>query len=186
MESCPSMTSTMGDVGLSIAGLGGDFSKTQLSLWKYRDNDDAYLQSLGKRPFLKRAFGPMSILNFLPSALLFWESILVTSISGLLNGGPARVVCGFRINWIGTILVYTLGEQALMTPTSGGQCESSSFCMWSLVLDLPIHTYHHYRTAGFLTRASRRPLGSHDGASLLELLSSPSPRSLNMNKGESE
>lgn len=167
MESCPSMTSTMGDVGLSIAGLGGDFSKTQLSLWKYRDNDDAYLQSLGKRPFLKRAFGPMSILNFLPSALLFWESILVTSISGLLNGGPARVVCGFRINWIGTILVYTLGEQALMTPTS-------------------IHTYHHYRTAGFLTRASRRPLGSHDGASLLELLSSPSPRSLNMNKGESE
>ncbi|KAI3342533.1 amino acid transporter [Ustulina deusta] len=111
----------MDDVELSIIGDGYSPSKTPSSNQKYRD-DDAYLQSLGKRPLLTRAFGFMSILGLSCSALLSWEGILVTSISGLLNGGPAGVVWGFLINWIGTISVYTsLGELASMAPTSGGQ-----------------------------------------------------------------
>ncbi|KAI0537897.1 amino acid transporter [Xylaria digitata] len=111
----------MNDVELSIAGHGHNPSKTQSSNQKYPD-DDAYLQSLGKRSLLTRAFGFMSILGLSCSALLSWEGILATSISGLLNGGPAGVVRGFLINWIGTISVYTsLGELVSMAPTSGGQ-----------------------------------------------------------------
>ncbi|KAI1764098.1 putative GABA transporter [Hypoxylon sp. FL1150] len=84
--------------------------------------DDEQLQRLGKRPLLNRGFGFMSILGFSCSALLSWEGILVTSISGLLNGGPAGVIWGFLINWVGTISVYTaLGELASMAPTAGGQ-----------------------------------------------------------------
>ncbi|KAI1370479.1 putative GABA transporter [Hypoxylon crocopeplum] len=86
------------------------------------NNDDEQLQRLGKRPLLNRGFGFMSILGFSCSALLSWEGILVTSISGLLNGGPAGVIWGFLINWAGTISVYTtLGEMASMAPTAGGQ-----------------------------------------------------------------
>ncbi|KAI0428590.1 amino acid transporter [Xylaria sp. FL1042] len=111
----------MDDVELSITGHGYSPSKTQSSNQGYR-NDDAYLQSLGKRPLLTRAFGFMSILGLSCSALLSWEGVLVTSISGLLNGGPAGVVWGFLISWIGTLSVYTsLGELASMAPTSGGQ-----------------------------------------------------------------
>lgn len=87
--------------------------------------DDEQLQRLGKRPLLNRGFGFMSILGFSCSALLSWEGILVTSISGLLNGGPAGVIWGFLINWAGTISVYTaLGELASMAPTAGGQCKN--------------------------------------------------------------
>ncbi|KAI2618103.1 putative GABA transporter [Hypoxylon sp. NC1633] len=85
-------------------------------------SDDEQLQRLGKRPLLSRGFGFMSILGFSCSALLSWEGILVTSISGLLNGGPAGVVWGFLINWVGFVSVYTaLGEMASMAPTAGGQ-----------------------------------------------------------------
>lgn len=86
-------------------------------------HDDDALRRLGKRPLLNRGFGFMSILGFSCSALLSWEGILVTSIAELSNGGPAGVVWGFLINWIGTICVYTtLGELVSMAPTAGGQC----------------------------------------------------------------
>ncbi|KAI0468730.1 amino acid transporter [Xylaria cf. heliscus] len=111
----------MDDIELTSTDHGYDASKIQVFNGKHRD-DDEYLQSLGKRPLLTRAFGFMSILGLSCSALLSWEGILVTSISGLLNGGPAGVIWGFLINWIGTISVYTsLGELASMAPTSGGQ-----------------------------------------------------------------
>ncbi|KAI0521992.1 hypothetical protein F5B22DRAFT_512869 [Xylaria bambusicola] len=88
---------------------------------RYSD-DDAYLRSLDKRPILTRSFSFMSILGLSCSALLSWDGVLVTSISGLLNGGPAGVIWGFLISWIWTISVYSsLGELASMTPTSGGQ-----------------------------------------------------------------
>ncbi|QSZ36871.1 hypothetical protein DSL72_006754 [Monilinia vaccinii-corymbosi] len=85
-------------------------------------NDDAQLRSLGKRPLLNRGFGFLSMLGLSCSALLSWEGILVTSIAGLSNGGPAGVIWGFLVNWIGTISVYcTLAELASMAPTAGGQ-----------------------------------------------------------------
>jgi len=116
----------------SIDHRHGSFTtQQQLVNEKYRD-DDAYLRSLGKRPLLTRAFGFMSILGLSCSALISWEGILVTSISGLLNGGPAGLFWGFLINWIGTISVYTsLGELASMAPTSGGQCKRPTPLLFS-------------------------------------------------------
>lgn len=87
-----------------------------------RLNDDAYLARLGKRPRLTRSFGFMSILGFSCSSLISWEGILVTSVGGLLNGGPAGVVWGFLINWIGMLSTFAaIGELASMAPTAGGQ-----------------------------------------------------------------
>ncbi|KAK3686192.1 amino acid/polyamine transporter I [Podospora appendiculata] len=86
------------------------------------DDDDAHLQRLGKRPLLNRSFGFMSILGFSCSALLSWEGVLVTSVPGLLNGGPAGVIWGFLLNWIGTMSVYAaMAELASIAPTAGGQ-----------------------------------------------------------------
>lgn len=86
-------------------------------------DDDLQLRMLGKRPLLTRSFGLMSILGLSCSALLSWEAIFFTSISGLLNGGPAGVVWGFLINWVGTASVYTvLAELSSMAPTASGQC----------------------------------------------------------------
>lgn len=91
-------------------------------------SDDAYLERLGKRPRLTRSFGFMSILGFVCSALLTWESILVNSVTALLNGGPAGVIWGFLVNWIGTISVNAvLGELASIAPTAAGQCKLTSY-----------------------------------------------------------
>ncbi len=87
-------------------------------------NDNEQLERLGKRPLLNRSFGFMSILGFSCSALLSWEGALVTSVPGLFNGGPAGVIWGFVLNWVGTLSVYTvLGELASMAPTAAGQCK---------------------------------------------------------------
>lgn len=87
-------------------------------------DDDTQLQHLGKRPLLERSFGFMSILGFSCSALLSWEGLLVTSVAGLLNGGPAGVIYGYLINWAGMMSVYaTMAELASIAPTAGGQCK---------------------------------------------------------------
>lgn len=86
--------------------------------------DDVQLRRLGKRPLLKRSFGFMSILGFSCSALISWEGILVTSVGGLVNGGPAGVIWGFLLNWIGMLSTFAvLAELSSMAPTAGGQCQ---------------------------------------------------------------
>ncbi|KAF2269050.1 amino acid transporter [Lojkania enalia] len=85
-------------------------------------SDEIQLRRLGKRPLLKRSFGFMSILGFSCSALISWEGMMVTAGGALINGGPAGVIWGFLINWIGMISTFaTLAELASMAPTTGGQ-----------------------------------------------------------------
>ncbi|KAH8882453.1 putative GABA permease [Thozetella sp. PMI_491] len=87
-----------------------------------QQDDDTTLRRLGKKPLLERNFGFMSILGISCSALLSWESVLVSSVPGLLNGGPAGVVWGLLINWISALSVYAaLAELASIAPTAGGQ-----------------------------------------------------------------
>lgn len=86
-------------------------------------SDDQQLRRLGKKPVLKRSFGFMSILGFSCTVLISWEGILVTSVQGLLNGGPAGIVWGFLIDWLGTLATFaSIAELASMAPTAGGQC----------------------------------------------------------------
>jgi choline transport protein len=102
----------------SLQKSGRQSRGTQLS-------DDQTLRRLGKTPVLKRNFGFMSILGFSCTVLISWESILITSIQGLLNGGPAGIIWGFLVCWIGTLSTFTvIAEVASMAPTSGGQCKS--------------------------------------------------------------
>lgn len=87
-----------------------------------RLSDDAHLARLGKRPLLTRSFGFMSILGFSCSSLISWEGILVTSVGGLVNGGPAGVVWGFLFNWVGALSTFaTIAELASIAPVAAGQ-----------------------------------------------------------------
>lgn len=77
----------------------------------------------------------MSVLGFSCSVLISWEGVLVTSIAGFINGGPAGVIWGFLFNWIGILSTFvTIGEMASMAPTVGGQCESNPPSMAWLTL----------------------------------------------------
>ncbi|KAI1472946.1 amino acid transporter [Daldinia caldariorum] len=109
------------ELELNVGNLLRDESSSN---YRRRDNydDDAVLRRLGKRPVLTRSFGFMSILGFSCSALCSWESILLTSVPGLIIGGPSGLVWGLVVNWIGVISLYaTLAELASTAPTAGGQ-----------------------------------------------------------------
>ncbi|MCJ1361288.1 hypothetical protein MMC16_000386 [Acarospora aff. strigata] len=85
-----------------------------------RDRDE--LARLGKKPVLRRNFGFMSILGFSCTVLITWEGSLILFLSGLQNGGPAGVIYGFILIWMGNLSVFSvLSELASMAPTSGGQ-----------------------------------------------------------------
>ncbi|KJZ76459.1 hypothetical protein HIM_04188 [Hirsutella minnesotensis 3608] len=85
-------------------------------------NDDAYLTRIGKKPVLKRHFGFLTILGFGCTVIITWEGSLILFLSGLQNGGPAALVYGFLIIFVGTVSVFaTLSELVSMAPTSGGQ-----------------------------------------------------------------
>ena len=64
----------------------------------------------------------MSILGFSCTVLITWEGSLILFDTGLENGGPAGLVYGFLVIWIGNLSVFsTLSELVSMAPTSGGQ-----------------------------------------------------------------
>ncbi|KAH8892815.1 putative GABA permease [Thozetella sp. PMI_491] len=85
-------------------------------------NDEARLARLGKKPVLKRNFGFMTILGFSCTVLVTWEGALVLFLVGLQNGGPAGIIYGFIVVWVGMVSIFiTLSELTSMAPTSGGQ-----------------------------------------------------------------
>ncbi|KAI0539679.1 amino acid/polyamine transporter I [Xylaria digitata] len=85
-------------------------------------SDDAILTRLGKKPVLKRNFGFLTILGFGCTVLITWEGSLNVFLVGLQNGGPAGLIYGFIVVWIGTLSLFaTLSELVSMAPTSGGQ-----------------------------------------------------------------
>ncbi|KAL6704918.1 hypothetical protein ACN47E_007463 [Coniothyrium glycines] len=84
--------------------------------------DDLALAKLGKKAVLKRRFGFLSILGFSCTVLITWEGSLVLFLVGFQNGGPAGVIYGYLVVWLGTVSVFmVLSELVSMAPTSGGQ-----------------------------------------------------------------
>lgn len=70
----------------------------------------------------ERNFGFMSILGFSCTVLITWERSLTLFLTGLQNGGPAGIIYGFLLVWIGNLSVFsTLSELLSMALTSGGQ-----------------------------------------------------------------
>ncbi|KAL8724733.1 MAG: hypothetical protein Q9181_006697 [Wetmoreana brouardii] len=90
--------------------------------WSAKDRDQDELARLGKKQALKRNFGFMSILGFSCTMLITWEALLILFVQGLTNGGPAGLIYGYLLVWIGTLSVFiSMAELVSMAPTSSGQ-----------------------------------------------------------------
>ncbi|TVY16017.1 Choline transport protein [Lachnellula arida] len=76
--------------------------------------DQAALARLGKRQVLIRNFGLTSVTAFSCTVLVTWE--------GILDGGPAGLVYGYIIAWIGALATFTtIAELVSVAPIAGGQ-----------------------------------------------------------------
>ncbi|KAJ0118788.1 hypothetical protein J7T55_013043 [Diaporthe amygdali] len=84
--------------------------------------DEHEMTVLGRTQELNRNFRFISILGFACTLMSTWEISLMTSFYGIFNGGPAGLVWGYLITWLGYLLVFaSVAEMASMSPTSGGQ-----------------------------------------------------------------
>ncbi|MCJ1246644.1 hypothetical protein MMC30_003853 [Trapelia coarctata] len=86
------------------------------------ERDRINLARLGKKQVLKRNFGFMSMLSFSCTILGTWEGIIVLFATGFTNGGPAGMIYGFIVAWVGTSSIFvTIAELVSLAPTAGGQ-----------------------------------------------------------------
>ncbi|KAH8728986.1 amino acid/polyamine transporter I [Phaeosphaeriaceae sp. PMI808] len=86
------------------------------------DQDRYDLARVGKQQVLKRRFGLVSMTGLSCGLMCTWESLLVIFSIGFQNGGPAGLIYGFTLIWLGNFSVFTcIGELASAVPTAGGQ-----------------------------------------------------------------
>ncbi|CAO2652761.1 Nn.00g021720.m01.CDS01 [Neocucurbitaria sp. VM-36] len=86
------------------------------------DRDRYELARVGKQQVLKRRFGLVSMTGLSCGLMCTWESLLVIFSIGFTNGGPAGLIYGFIIIWLGNFSVFVcIGELASAVPTAGGQ-----------------------------------------------------------------
>ncbi|KAF1960761.1 amino acid transporter [Byssothecium circinans] len=86
------------------------------------DRDRYELARAGKEQVLKRRFGLVSMTGLSCGLMCTWESILVVFSIGFGNGGPAGLIYGFLLVWLGNISVFmVIGELSSAIPTAGGQ-----------------------------------------------------------------
>ncbi|KAI9803960.1 MAG: hypothetical protein M1833_000241 [Piccolia ochrophora] len=85
-----------------------------------RDQQD--MTRLGKQQELKRNFRFISILGFTVTLMSTWESMLVASTFGLIDGGFAGLIWVYLGTFCGFFaVVCSMAEMASIAPTSGGQ-----------------------------------------------------------------
>ncbi|KAI1917416.1 hypothetical protein LOZ39_000408 [Ophidiomyces ophidiicola] len=85
-------------------------------------NDQNDMARLGKPQQFKRNFRFLSTLGFTCTLMATWESILLTSNLGLVNGGKAAMIYIYIATFVGFFAsVISMAEIASMSPTSGGQ-----------------------------------------------------------------
>ncbi|KIW43323.1 uncharacterized protein PV06_04435 [Exophiala oligosperma] len=85
-------------------------------------DDQRDMLRMGKVQELRRNFRFLSIFGFSMILMASWETMLGTSIIGLINGGTAGLIWMYLVAWIGFLAVNTsMAEMASMAPTSGGQ-----------------------------------------------------------------
>ncbi|UPX20732.1 uncharacterized protein EKO05_0010955 [Ascochyta rabiei] len=86
------------------------------------DRDRYELARVGKEQVLKRRFGLVSMTGLSCGLMCTWESLLVIFATGFQNGGPAGLIYGFILIWLGNFSVFIcIGELASAVPTAGGQ-----------------------------------------------------------------
>ena len=67
--------------------------------------DDKEMAYIGKKQQLKRNFGFMSMVGFSCTLMITWEGMLCVFVYGLEDGGPAGLVYGFLLCWLGYFTV---------------------------------------------------------------------------------
>ena len=67
--------------------------------------DDKEMAYMGKKQQLKRNFGLMSMLGFSCTLMITWEGLFGAFVYGLQDGGPAGLVYGFLLCWLGYFAV---------------------------------------------------------------------------------
>ncbi|KAF2014378.1 amino acid transporter [Aaosphaeria arxii CBS 175.79] len=86
------------------------------------DRDRYELARAGKQQVLKRRFGLVSMTGLSCGLMCTWESLLVVFAIGFQNGGPAGLIYGFLLVWLGNLSVFiAIGELSSAIPTAGGQ-----------------------------------------------------------------
>ncbi|XP_014552009.1 hypothetical protein COCVIDRAFT_111346 [Bipolaris victoriae FI3] len=86
------------------------------------DRDRYELARVGKEQVLKRRFGLVSMTGLSCGLMCTWETLLVVFSIGFNNGGPAGLIYGFILIWLGNFSVFIcIGELASAVPTAGGQ-----------------------------------------------------------------
>jgi hypothetical protein len=84
------------------------------------DVDERELALVGKKSVLRRNFAFLSILGFSCSLMITWEGLFSVFVFGLMDGGPAGLLYGFLLVWLGyAAVVASMGELVSMWPTAG-------------------------------------------------------------------
>ena len=105
---------------------------SSLDLNDNASQDAADMVKLGKKQQFRRQYGFWSVLGFACAIMSTWEGLLVTFIYGLANGGPAGLVYGYILIFLGMLAsVASLAELMSMWPTSGGESSMRRSCMES-------------------------------------------------------
>jgi choline transport protein len=97
-------------------------NSSQNSVSTTMEADEANLARIGYTQKLKRRFTFWSMFAFSSCLLGTWEGLSLTLISALQSGGPASLMYGFLLAWLGTLSnVASLAEISSIYPTAGGQ-----------------------------------------------------------------
>ncbi|EHL02146.1 hypothetical protein M7I_1739 [Glarea lozoyensis 74030] len=73
-----------------------------------KDEDTLALARSGKKQILARRFGFISVVGFACTLMNTWEGVLTTFLLGYQNGGPAGLVYGFLVAWVGTLNAFAI------------------------------------------------------------------------------
>ena len=76
----------------------------------------------GKRQQLRRNFTLLSIIGLTTTLMITWEGLVNAFQAGLENGGPAGLIYGFLLTWVGVFSqALVMAEMGAMIPLAGGQ-----------------------------------------------------------------
>ncbi|KAI9692825.1 MAG: hypothetical protein M1822_004819 [Bathelium mastoideum] len=84
--------------------------------------DESMMEKWGKRQQLKRNFTLLSIVALTTTLMITWEGLINAFQAGLENGGPAGLIYGYLVTWIGVFSqAFVMAEMGAMIPLAGGQ-----------------------------------------------------------------
>ena len=93
-----------------------------LDLIPHETQDESTMARSGKRQQLKRRFSLLSIVGLTTTLMITWEGLINAFQPGLENGGPAGLIYGFLLTWMGVFSqALVMAELAAMIPLAGGQ-----------------------------------------------------------------